>query len=366
VRIAHLLGHSALNGVATSTHTLIQAQLHAGHEVMLVHPSPSWIEGQSFDRPVETLISHLKTTRSELRRVGYAVQAWGEDVVHAHGSRANKYAMIYRLVARTPVVMTAHARIFQIPWRFAHVVLAPSAPTAEYYRRRLLVPARNARVIPHLFDVGKVAPVSDESRAEARRGLGIRSDAFLLGSIGEICNRKNQIDMLLILKALVTQGVDAELLLIGVKGGLDEEEKWASLIADPAIASRIHMAGQRSDAQLLLHALDVYLCTSKVEEGPIATLEAMAAALPVVTSDVGYSSELIRQGQNGMIFPVGSVEPMAEACVALSREPELRARFGEEARRTISEKLTAESIVPQIDALYREAIARSGRPSRRA
>ena len=197
------------------------------------------------------------------------------------------------------------------------------------------------------------------------RGLGIRQDAFLLGSIGEICNRKNQIDMLLILRALVAQGIDAELLLVGVKGALDEEEKWASLVADPAIAARIHMAGQRHDAQQLLHALDVYLCTSKVEEGPIATLEAMAAALPVVTSDVGYSSELIRQGENGMIFPVGSIEPMVEACAALSRDPERRARFGMEARRTIAEKLTAESIVPQIDALYREAIARSGRLPRR-
>lgn len=365
MKIAHVLGHARLNGVSTSTHTLIQAQLNAGHDIMLVHPSPSWIEGQTFDRPIKTFVSQLDTKPSEFRRVGYAIQEWGEDVLHAHGSRANKYAMVYRVVARTPVVMTAHARQFQVPWRFAHVVLAPSAPTADYYRRRLLVSARNMRVVPHLFDVGQVLPVTEESRAAVRRTLGIRQGAFLLGSIGDICNRKNQIDMVLILKALVAQGVDAELMLIGVKAPLDDDGKWASLIADPAISSRIHLLGERDDAQQLLHALDVYLCTSKVEEGPIATLEAMASALPVVTSDVGYSSELIRHGQNGMIFPVGSVEPMAEACASLWREPERSVRFGAEGRRTIAEMLTAESIVPQIDALYLKAIARSGRRPRR-
>src|SRR5690606_23903676 len=129
----------------------------------------------------------------------------------------NKFGMIYRCVARTPTVMTAHARLFQLPWRFAHKVIAPSQPTADYYRRRFLVTAGAMQVVPHLFDMASVAQATDASRHAARAQLGIRDDAFLIGSLGEICDRKNQIDILRILKLLVGRGIDAELLLIGRK-----------------------------------------------------------------------------------------------------------------------------------------------------
>lgn len=361
MKIAHIISHAGLNGVATSTYTLVQAQLRAGHEVMLVHQSPSWIEEQVFDRPVRAFASHLKTEIPELRRVGHEIQRWGEDVLHTHGSKANKFGMIYRLVARTPTVMTAHARLFQLPWRFAHCVIAPSRPTADYYRKRHLVTRSSVHVVPHMFDVATIALVSDQSRAAARATLGIRSNAFLLGSVGEICNRKYQIDMLRILKRLVGLGVDAELLLVGPVMELDEAKQWAELMADPDVVGRVHLTGQRNDARALIHAMDTYLCTARIEEGPIATLEAMASSVPVVTVDVGYSSAIIRDGQNGRIFAMGAVDQMAQACLALVRDPALAGRLGAAGRASVAEELTAERIIPQMDDVYRLAIKSSGR-----
>ncbi len=365
MKIAHLLSHAGLNGVATSTYTLIQAQLRAGHEVMLVHPPNSWIGQQVFDRPIPTFTSYLRTEISELRRVGYHVQGWGEDVLHTHGSKANKFGMIYRLIARTPTVMTAHARLFQLPWRFAHSVIAPSRPTAEYYRRRLLVTKASVQIVPHMFDVTTVSLVTEQSRASARATLGIRPEAFLLGSVGEICDRKYQIDMLRILKRLVRLGVDAELVLIGPVIELTEAEQWAKLMADPDVARRVHLTGQRSDALALLHAMDAYLCTSRVEEGPIATFEAMASGIPVVTVDVGYSSAIIRDGENGRVFPMGAVDDMAQACAMLARDQALGAKLGIAGRAAIAEMLTAERIIPQIEEVYRLAIRRSRRKPRK-
>ena len=361
MKIAHLLSHAGLNGVATSLHTLIQAQLRAGHEILLVHPTPSWIELQPFDRPVATLTSDFPTTISELSRVGHLIRDWGEDVVHTHGSRANKFGMTYRLVARTPTVMTAHARLLQIPWRFAHVVIAPSVPTANFYRKRFLVADSSITVVPHLFDVDPVVAATPATRAAARAEFGLSPDVFVIGSVGEICDRKNQIDMLRILKILVNKGIDAHLLLVGRMIQLTEQALWAELASDPQIADRIHLAGQRVDAVGLIHAMDVYLCTSKIEEGPIATLEAMASGMPVVTVDVGYTSELVRDGENGRLFPLGAVNEMAEACAALSSDPDLRSAFGNRARATVADFLTAERIIPQVDAVYRRALSRSGR-----
>lgn len=361
MRITHLVGHAGLNGVATSSRMLIQAQLDAGHNVLLVHSQKSWIEHQKFDGPIQMMGSDFATTPSELRRVGYAARDWGVDVVHAHGSRGNKFGLVFRCAAGTPIVMTAHTRQFQLPWLFAHAVIAPSRQTADYYLSRWLVRRRNMHLVRHMFDVATVVAVTSASRIAARAKLGIRPSSFVIGSVGDIGARKNQIEMVRVLKGLVEQGIDAELLLIGETRGIAGDTEWSAAAADPQIKGRLHLPGERQDATRLLHAMDVYLCTSKMEEGPIATLEAMATALPVLSVDVGYSSALLRDDVNGWIFRHGEVERMTETASMLARDATLRQSIGTAARQTIAKQLAPQAIVPEIDRIYRLAIERAGK-----
>ena len=360
MKIAHMMSHGGLNGVSTSSATLIQAQLDAGHEVMLVHTPGSWIERQQSVGPLTMMASGFATKPDEIRRVGYAIRDWGRDVVHAHGSRANKFGLVYRCASDTPIVMTAHTRQFQLPWMFAHGVIAPSQQTADYYLSRWLVRRRNIRLVRHMFDVGSVEAVTSQSRSAARAELGIRASSLVIGSVGELSERKNQIDAARVLQRLVAAGVDAELLLVGRPADLAQSDAWNAVVSDPLIAGRLHLTGERQDATALLHAMDVYLCTSKSEEGPIATLEAMATSLPVLSVDVGYSSALLRNGANGWIFGHGDVGGMVEVATKLANDASLRETIGKEAQKTVAERLAPQSIVPEIDAVYRVAIARSG------
>lgn len=358
MRIAHLVSHAALNGVATSSRTLIQAQLDAGHQVLLVHSRNSWIERQAFTGPIDMLASDLATTPAEIRRVGYAIRDWGHEVVHAHGSRGNKHAMVYRCAAGTPIVMTAHTRQPQLPWAFAHEVIAPSAQTADYYLSRLLVRRKHMHVVPHMFDIRSVEPVSHPLRAAARASLGLRPEAFVVGSVGDICPRKNQLDMVTVLARLVAAGIDAELLLIGPFADAAREGLWGEALGDPLVANRVHLVGERNDAVALMGAMDAYLCTSRMEEGPIATLEAMATELPVLTVDVGYSSELIVDGESGHLFGHGDVDAMAGTAAALAGDATLRGAIGAAARRAVA-RLEPPAIVSRIDHVYRLAAARA-------
>ena len=109
-----------------------------------------------------------------------------------------------------------------------------------------------------------------QRRSEARQKLGIRQDALLLGSTGAISMRKNQIDMIRVLKRLVASGVDTELLLIGGFSAKKEAMPgWREALCDPAVAGRVHLAGPRADAVELAAAMDIFLFTSVVEEAPI-------------------------------------------------------------------------------------------------
>lgn len=361
MKIAHLVGHGALNGVATSSRILIQAQLDAGHEVMLVHSLGSWIEHQKFDGPIQMMGSNFATTPKELRRVGYAIRDWGEDVVHCHGSRGNKFGLVFRCAAGTPIVMTAHARQYQLPWLFAHEVIGLSQWTVDYYVRHWLVSRRHIHLLPNMFDVARIEPVSAAARTRARAALGIRDEAFLIGSVGQLGGRKNQIDMLRVLRQLLDNGVDAELLVIGsTKQGNDVMPEWDGAIAAPEVQGRIHLPGLRSDALDLLPAFDVFLMTSRDEQAPIAPLEAMAAGLPVLSTRVGNMVDLLPAGQT---FAVGDVAGMAAAVLDLGDEAGRQA-VGQAGRQEIARQLDPTRIVGEIDKIYRLAIDRSSKKRR--
>ncbi|MBB6464281.1 glycosyltransferase involved in cell wall biosynthesis [Aminobacter lissarensis] len=361
MKIAHLVGHGALNGVATSSRILIQAQLDAGHEVMLVHSLGSWIEHQKFEGPIQMMGSGFATTPKEIRRVGYAIRDWGEDVVHCHGSRGNKFGLVFRCAAGTPIVMTAHARQYQLPWLFAHEVIGLSQWTVDYYIRHWLVSRRHIHLLPNMFDVSRIEPVSAASRSQARAALGIRDDAFLIGSVGQLGGRKNQIDMVRVLRRLLDNGVDAELLVVGsTQQGNDIMAEWDGAIAAPEVEGRIHLPGLRSDALDLLPAFDVFLMTSRDEQAPIAPLEAMAAVLPVLSTRVGNMVDLLPAGQT---FEVGDVAGMAEAALEL-RDEARRQAVGQAGRQEIARQLDPQRIVGEIDKIYRLAIDRSSKKRR--
>jgi glycosyltransferase involved in cell wall biosynthesis len=356
MKIAHLVSHVSLNGVATSTKILIDEQIKAGHELMLVHPKNSWIGRQSFVGPLKMLESSFKTTPADLRATGYPIRDWGRTLVHAHGSSANKFLMIFTLADGAPAVMTAHSRKFQLPWRFAHAVVGLSRQTASYYTKRLLVSKSRMHVVPNMFDAAALAPVSGQRRAAAREKLGIGQDALLLGSTGGISPRKNQVDAIRVLKRLVASGLDAELLLIGGLSSGEVMPGWREALGDPAVAGRVHLPGRRNDAAELAAAMDVFLLTSAAEEAPIAPLEAMALGVPAIATDVGNMADLLPRER---IFAVGDVEGMAQAAGRLASDEASRLQAGAFDRLTVTEKLSPHKILPQIEAIYRAALGRA-------
>lgn len=351
-----MVSHGTLNGVATSTKTLIDLQLAAGHEIMLVHKKDGWLGQQEFAGPIERLATGFETRPFEIMRVGFRILDWRRDVVHAHGSRANKYMMAYKILGDVPSVATAHTRQYQIPWAFAHEIMAPSEPTAAFYRRLLPWRKQHVSVVPIPFDAGPGERVTAEQRRLIRSELGLRDETFVMASVGTVGHRKNQIAMLDVLGSLLARGIDAALVLIG-QMLLPKEE--AGKFAHPRWSGRLHLLGERRDAVRLLPAMDVYLSTSRMEESSVATSEAMAARLPILTTNVGSAGVLVKTGVNGALFGLDDVAGMAAAAERYARQPQERAAAGDAAREAVIRELSPAGILPRIDAVYRAAVERA-------
>jgi glycosyltransferase involved in cell wall biosynthesis len=94
----------------------------------------------------------------------------------------------------------------------------------------------------------------------------------------------------------------------------------------------VRFTGIRRDVQALLPAFDV-ACLSSVHEGvPITVIEAMAAGLPVVATDCGSLRDMVTDGDQGFIVPVGDSAALAARLLTLAEDPELRRRQGDAAR----------------------------------
>ena len=108
-----------------------------------------------------------------------------------------------------------------------------------------------------------------------------------------------------------------------------------------------------------LAASDVFVFpTERDEAAPLVPLEAMAAGLPVVASDIGGGAELIESGKNGLLVPPASVDSLARAIDSLLADDALRRRMGEAARERIVERYTIEAMTRQTVAVYELAAKR--------
>jgi glycosyltransferase involved in cell wall biosynthesis len=117
------------------------------------------------------------------------------------------------------------------------------------------------------------------------------------------------------------------------------------------------LLGERSDVAELLAQADVFVLSSRSEGLPISILEAMAAGLPVVASDVGGIPELVVDGETGLLVPAGDPDALAAALRRLVEDGELRRRLGAAARARVEQRFSVEQARRSHVELYERLLA---------
>jgi N-acetyl-alpha-D-glucosaminyl L-malate synthase BshA len=156
--------------------------------------------------------------------------------------------------------------------------------------------------------------------------------------------------------ARVAKVLPARLMMIG-----DGPDRSAAeyLALSLGVADRIHFLGKQDNVNELLPLADLMLMPSEMESFGLAALEAMACSVPTIATRVGGVPELIDDGENGLLFPLGDVEAMADAAIALLRDqPRLHA-MATTARKTASDRFCSSRIIPLYEEYYERVLARS-------
>lgn len=214
---------------------------------------------------------------------------------------------------------------------------------------------RKIHRIYHGVDIGRYCPLTGEG-GYIRDRLGFGPDELLVALIGRLHPQKGHDYLIRAAATLRSRYPSCHYLFIGEGKQRNELEL---LVQRHSLQDRVTFLGFRSDIADLLQVIDVVVMPSRLEGLPFVLLEAMAAAVPVVASDLECLREVITDGFNGFLVPVGDVSSLASSLDHLLRDRKLRTAIGANARQTITERFNLEMMIDQTEQVYLEVLTQS-------
>lgn len=183
----------------------------------------------------------------------------------------------------------------------------------------------------------------------ARQRLDIPSGALVVGSVGRLAPEKNFDLLISAISELNAHGRQAYLVLVG-QGR--EQEKLERLASNHGISNRLRFPGLLDDVRPAIAAMDIFVLPSRaVETFSNAALEAMSMARPVVLSNIGGASEMVRHGESGFLFRIGDLRALVDLLTPLCDSAELRKRVGAAARQRVLSQFRFDSMLEGYKAI---------------
>lgn len=291
------------------------------------------------------------------------------DLVHCHtpvGGALTRLAA-YRTKTK-PVLYTAHGFHFfkgapfknwllyyPVEWMLSYLTdYLICINDEDYLRAQKRFHAKHYVKIP---GVGVHADLIDQikvNRIDKRKGLQIPEDAFVFLSVGEINKNKNQELMLHAMGILKqTQKSDNVYYILCGKG--PEEQHLHRIAHELGIQNRIVFLGYRKDVYELYKTADAFVFPSQREGMPVALMEAMASAMPVICSDIRGNRDLIDDGKGGFLIKSFEEAQYCEAMEQLIQDKSMRNAMGNYNRKKV-EQFTCERVMEIMECVYREAL----------
>ena len=297
-------------------------------------------------------------------KMAYVVKTYNIDILHVHYAIPHAYAgymakqMLKREGIEVPMITTLHG---------TDITLVGNHPTykeavmfsinesdvvtsvSESLKRdtlRLFNVDKDIKVIPNFIGLQKTERVSP-----CKRSVMASADELIVTHISNFRKVKRVDDVVRVFYG-IQQQLPAKLIMVGDG---PEREIADQLCKDLGIKKKVLFLGNTSDIDRILCFTDLFLLPSESESFGLSALEAMAAGVPVVSSNAGGLSEVNEEGVSGYLCPIGDVQTMAEKAIYILSDKDRLAQFKQNARK-VAARFDEEKIIPMYEALYYNAI----------
>ncbi len=380
----HVIARLNVGGAALHVLQLAHEQVRRGHDVVVVagtlaagEESMEYVADELGVRLVKLPVLQRElspradsTAIVALRRL---IRERRPDVLHTHTAKAGATGRLAALAAGgarpRAIVHTYHGHVlsgyFSRRWervfRWIERGLALTSGTliavSDEVRDDLVgfgvAPARRFVVVPYGFELPPWSAADDESRRALRDEIGADETAFVVGWAGRLTAIKRPLDLIRTLRALVDEGVDALLVLVG-----DGEDRATveALAADLGVGDRCRLVGFQQSIRPWYASFDALLLTSANEGTPVVAIEALAAERPVVATRAGGTGTVVRNGESGYLESIGDTEALAARLARLAQDPELRAQMGAHGAEDVRTRFAIGRMTDEVEEIYRRLL----------
>jgi len=366
MKILHVIPSLDCGGAEHLTLNLARAQQELGHEISVCCVMSPPEKGTLYEKaralgiPCYFSFSkhepHVMTTWKMMR----LFRRLCPDVIQSHLPRANSCSTIAARLAGIPcIIATFHNPMIwknnrQKKWgmwtsRFQDGIFCD----AEMIRRRLL------EMCPHVESKTRIvypsiplskAFVSQEEQDLFKSKWGVEKEDRLVGMIGRLAEVKDHATFIDAAEIVLKSSSRIKFLIVG-DGPMREQLR--ECVREKALEDRVLFPGYVPDLNLIWSVLDLFVLSSLSEGCPVSILEAFAAGLPVIATNVGGIPEIIIKGENGFLVEPGQPGQIAEKIHALLSNKSLHEKMRENARQT-AHNFQIEKMAEQTITLYKE------------
>ncbi len=330
----------------------------------LTRSGPYAAELNAAEVPVTVLHKRFKCDPIAYRRLRRLLTEQQPDILHTWLFAGNAYG---RLAAggRPPFPIIVSERCVD-SWKSGWQLwldrkLAPrtarivgnSQSVADFYADQGIPRARIA-VIPNGIDLPAQMV---GARDDLRRELNIPPASHVVSYTGRLARQKRLMDLIWAFELIRVMHGEVYFVIVGDG---PERAKLEQFTRDLKIAERVKFVGHRDDAPRLLPAFDLAWLASDFEGLSNSIMEAMAAGLPVVASDIPPNRELVLQGETGCLAPVGDRVAFAQLAERLLLDEPLARQMGAAGRERIASHFSVTRMVEAWARLYRDVAGANG------
>ena len=326
---------------------------------------------QFADLDAEFTLHHVPCGRGVdprcIRRLARLMRQIAPQVVHTHGFRTDLHGRWAAHRAGVPVILTTiHALrtvhsetirtlLDRLTLRWADRVIGCTQTITDFTAKRLRLPPGRVATIANGTPT---APFLEARDSPALRGsLGIGPDDRVIGTVGRLCREKNQSDFLRMAREVLDQHPDTRFLIVG-DGPM--RARLERLAADLGVGERVVFTGPRSDVPDLMSMMSCFVLCSLWEAMPITILEAMAAAVPCVSVDVGGCRDVVEPGKTGWLVTPRDPHALASAVDEVLAQPGRAAEVAGRARALVLEHHTIERCARAHEDLFIRLLREKG------
>ena len=378
-RVVRLFSRLNIGGPSVHVILLTAGLREKGYETRLIVGREAPSEGNLLDmaRQKGIEVEQLDGLGREIRPLADLVSLWQlyrtirdcrPAIVHTHTAKAGVLGRIAARLAGVPVVVhTYHGHVLRGYFgplktaffrrleaalnRLTDVAITVSAALRDDLAAMGVAPREKIRVVPLGLDLARFArpPVRGGLRSACGAGEG---DA-LIGVVGRLVPIK---DIDCFLEAAAQVSLASARARFAIVGDGELRAQLERKAADLGLATRVTFVGWRTDLEAVYADLDVVVNSSRNEGTPVALIEAMAAGRPVVATAVGGTTDLLGDGERGLLVPAGDPAALAKAIVETLDRHEESARRVRSARDYVLAHHSVERLLRDIDELYRELL----------